>query len=246
MRRLEAAGLMPEDLLAGTKSWFYRYVNWLTDDPKGIKEMRTGNNHGVCWILQVGNFARYVGWTEWFLFCKNRFKYKYLPDSVAHKLMVRCYKKDMSVKRCWLKGMILASIDDTFKAVVRMNDDEKTLAIDVYAKNGVDAKPYVLFKPIRDQVLEINGKLGLTAKEFIKSGEDTFSVKALLNSYEKNIQELRDFVFSRQGQCVLYFHLNTNQGPYIVKANSQARVPCDQEFLKQLELMNQVQEVWTA
>ncbi len=54
----------------------------------------------------------------------------------------------------------------------------------------MDAKPYVLFKPIRDQVLEINGKLGLTAKEFIKSGEDTFSVKALLNSYEKNIQEI--------------------------------------------------------
>ena len=76
MRRLEAAGLMPEDLLKGTKSWFYRYVNWLTDDPKGIKEMRTGNNHGVCWILQVGNFARYADWTEWFLFAKNRFKYK--------------------------------------------------------------------------------------------------------------------------------------------------------------------------
>ena len=80
MRRLEAAGLMPEDLLKGTKSWFYRYVNWLTDDPKGIKEMRTGNNHGVCWILQVGNFARYADWTEWFLFAKNRFKYKYLPE----------------------------------------------------------------------------------------------------------------------------------------------------------------------
>jgi hypothetical protein len=80
MRRLEAAGMMPEDLLEGTKSWFYRYVNWLTSDPKGIKEMRTGNNHGVCWILQVGNFARYAGWTEWFLFAKNRLKYKYLPE----------------------------------------------------------------------------------------------------------------------------------------------------------------------
>ena len=128
--------------------------------------------------------------TEYGTPIQYRLKYKYLPDSVVHKLMVRCYKKDMSVKRCWLKGMILASIDDTFKAVVRMNDDEKTLAIDVYAKNGVDAKPYVLFKPIRDQVLEINGKLGLTAKEVIKSGEDTFAVKALLNSYEKNIQEI--------------------------------------------------------
>ena len=80
MRRLREAGLMPDDLAEGTKAWFYRYVDWLTKDPKGIKEMRCGNNHGVCWILQVGNFARYVGWTEWFLFARNRFKYKYLPE----------------------------------------------------------------------------------------------------------------------------------------------------------------------
>ena len=128
--------------------------------------------------------------TEYGTPIQYRLKYKYLPDSVVHKLMVRCYKKDMSVKRCWLKGMILASIDDSFKAVVRMNDDEKTLAIDVYAKNGVDAKPYVLFKPIRDQVLEINGKLGLTAKEIIVCGEDSFSVKTLLNSYENHIDRV--------------------------------------------------------
>ena len=63
---------------------------------------------------------------------------------------------------------------------------------------------------------------------------------------ETKVQELRDFVFSKQGQCVLYFHIDTEQGPYIVKANGLARVPCDKEFLKQLELMNQVQEVWTA
>ena len=128
--------------------------------------------------------------TEYGTPIQYRLKYKYLPDSVVHKLMVRCYKKDMSVKRCWLKGMILASTDDTFKAVVRMNDDEKTLAIDVYAKNGVDAKPYVLFKLIRDQVLEINGKLGLTAKEVIVCGEDSFSVKTLLNSYENHIDRV--------------------------------------------------------
>ncbi|MBR1575388.1 MAG: alginate lyase family protein [Bacteroidales bacterium] len=80
MRRLRDAGLMPDDLAEGTKAWFYRYVDWLTKDPKGIKEMRCGNNHGVCWILQVGNFARYVGWTEWVEFAKNRFKYKFLPE----------------------------------------------------------------------------------------------------------------------------------------------------------------------
>ena len=80
MIRLEEAGLMPQDLLDATKSWFYRYVDWMFEDPKGIAEMHAGNNHGVCWILQVGTFAKYAGWTEMFLFAKNRFKYKFLPE----------------------------------------------------------------------------------------------------------------------------------------------------------------------
>lgn len=80
MIRLEEAGLMPQDLLDATKSWFYRYVDWMFEDPKGIAEMRAGNNHGVCWILQAGTFAKYAGWTEMFLFARNRFKYKFLPE----------------------------------------------------------------------------------------------------------------------------------------------------------------------
>lgn len=83
MIRLEKSGLMPEDLLEGTKSWCYRFVDWLFDDPQGIMEMRTGNNHGVCWILQVGTYAKYAGWTEMYMFAKNRFKYKYLPEMAA-------------------------------------------------------------------------------------------------------------------------------------------------------------------
>ena len=62
---------------------------------------------------------------------------------------------------------------------------------------------------------------------------------------EIQMQELRDFLLSRQGNCSLFFHLDTNQGPYIVQANSQARVPCDDEFLRELEAQNCVQEVWT-
>ena len=62
---------------------------------------------------------------------------------------------------------------------------------------------------------------------------------------EKRIQDLRDLLLSKQGNCVLYFHVNTAQGPYIVKGNNQVRVPCDKEFLKDLEMMNGVKEVWT-
>ena len=63
---------------------------------------------------------------------------------------------------------------------------------------------------------------------------------------EIQMQELRDFLLSRQGNCSLFFHLDTNKGPYIVQANSQARVPCDDEFLRELEAQNCVQEVWTT
>lgn len=80
LSRLRDAGLLPEDLEEATKAWFYKYTDWLFKDPKGIKEMRCGNNHGVCWILQVGNFAKYVGWTEMEMFARNRFKYKFLPE----------------------------------------------------------------------------------------------------------------------------------------------------------------------
>lgn len=60
------------------------------------------------------------------------------------------------------------------------------------------------------------------------------------------MQELRDFLLSRQGSCSLYFHIDTSQGPYIVKANSQALVPSDKEFLSELEAQSSVKEVWTA
>lgn len=80
MIRLEEAGLMPQDLLDATKSWCYRYVDWMFRVPNGIAEMRAGNNHGVCWALQVGTFAKYADWTEMYEFAKNRFKYKFLPE----------------------------------------------------------------------------------------------------------------------------------------------------------------------
>ena len=80
MIRLEKAGLMPQDLLDGTKSWFYQYIDWLWSDPFGVGEFRAANNHGVCWAMQTGEFAKYVGWTEVLEFCKNRFKYKFLDE----------------------------------------------------------------------------------------------------------------------------------------------------------------------
>ena len=58
-------------------------------------------------------------------------------------------------------------------------------------------------------------------------------------------QDTPDRVENKQGSCSVFFHLNTSNGPYIVKGNNQARVPCDKEFLSELEMMGGVKEVWT-
>lgn len=80
MIKLEEAGILSEGCLEKTKSWFYQFADWMWSDPQGVTEMHTGNNHGVCWILQVGMYAKYCGWEEMFHFCQNRFMYKYLPE----------------------------------------------------------------------------------------------------------------------------------------------------------------------
>lgn len=66
------------------------------------------------------------------------------------------------------------------------------------------------------------------------------------NFSEVQIQHLRDFLFAKQGQCSVYFHIETNSGSYIVQANSQLRVPADKDFLQDLRAQENVAEIWTA
>ncbi len=146
MYRLREAGLLPEDIAEGTKSWFYRYVDWLTKDPKGIKEMRTGNNHGVCWILQVGNFARYVGWTEWYEFAKNRFKYKYLPEMAVDGSF------PMEIRRTKGYGYSLFNLDAMIGVCQTLStpDDDLWTFVSVNGRNILQALdfmyPYIVDK----------------------------------------------------------------------------------------------------
>lgn len=72
--RLEQGGMLPEDVLEGTKAWFRQFIAWLRGTDRGDAEMRAANNHGTCWALQVSAFARYVGDTETLDFCRKRFK----------------------------------------------------------------------------------------------------------------------------------------------------------------------------
>ncbi|MCE4563990.1 alginate lyase family protein [Maribellus sp. CM-23] len=80
---LEKNSALPEALIAGVKSWFGELVTWLTTHQYGMDEMNAKNNHGTCWVMQVGAFARLTGNTEVLELCRNRFKDVLLPGQMA-------------------------------------------------------------------------------------------------------------------------------------------------------------------
>lgn len=66
----------------------------------------------------------------------------------------------------------------------------------------------------------------------------------LKNEFE--IQKLKDFLFGASGNCFVYFHIETEDKLYTIKANSQLTSPYDSEFLNALRDIPFVKEVWTV
>ena len=62
---------------------------------------------------------------------------------------------------------------------------------------------------------------------------------------EPAIAQLKDFLFDKMGKCSVYFHIDTGNNPYVVKANDQISVSADEQTLKALKDINFVREVWT-
>ena len=71
------------ETVSETKKWFGEFVDWLTTHQYGIDEMNAKNNHGTCWVMQVGAFARFTGNETVLDFCRNRFKTVLLPNQMA-------------------------------------------------------------------------------------------------------------------------------------------------------------------
>ena len=71
--------LKPADL-AGVKSWFASYIEWMTTHPYGITERDAKNNHGTCWCTQVAAFAQLTGDREQTEYCRNRYKTVLIPN----------------------------------------------------------------------------------------------------------------------------------------------------------------------
>src|SRR5574344_1023663 len=51
------------------------------------------------------------------------------------------------------------------------------------------------------------------------------------------IAHLRDFLFDKSGNCSVYFHMNVDKKPFVVKGNDQMAVSCTDDVLSQLRTM---------
>lgn len=62
---------------------------------------------------------------------------------------------------------------------------------------------------------------------------------------EQEISNMKDYLFSQSGMCSVFFHINTLNGPYIVKANSSLTVSANPEVLAKIKDLEFVKDVWT-
>src|ERR671932_681596 len=76
---LEGSRALSRAELAGVKKWFADYLVWIRTSKNGIEEREAKNNHGTCWVVQVGEFARFVGDQQLMAICRERFKVVLVP-----------------------------------------------------------------------------------------------------------------------------------------------------------------------
>jgi hypothetical protein len=80
---LSERNMIPVDKEEEIKDWFSRFLTWMTTHEYGIEEMKTSNNHAVCWLATAGIMARLTGNREITDLCIERFKNIVLPDQMG-------------------------------------------------------------------------------------------------------------------------------------------------------------------
>ncbi len=119
---LDKNKVLPEKTIAGIKSWFSEFVIWLTTHPYGIDEMNAKNNHGTCWVMQVGMFARLVDNTEVLELCRDRFKNVLLPGQMAPDGSF-----PLELKRTKPYGYSLFNLDAFYATAEILSDENQNL-----------------------------------------------------------------------------------------------------------------------
>ncbi|QNI38233.1 alginate lyase family protein [Edaphobacter albus] len=63
--------------------WFAEYLEWMRTSKNGQEERDAKNNHGTCWVLQAGEFARFTENNEAMQWCRDRFRTVLVPEQIA-------------------------------------------------------------------------------------------------------------------------------------------------------------------
>jgi Alginate lyase len=80
---MRASPAFPPDVLAGLKTWFRDYANWMTSSKNGQEEAATRNNHSVAFFLQLAVFAQFAGDAAKVAESRRRFKEVFVPKQMA-------------------------------------------------------------------------------------------------------------------------------------------------------------------
>lgn len=80
---LAQTGYLKGNDLASLKSWFRQLMTWLTTHPYGHEERDYGNNHAVCWTVQVASYALLLKDRTQLDSCAKFYKMRLLPEQMA-------------------------------------------------------------------------------------------------------------------------------------------------------------------
>ena len=83
IQAIEDSKALSKSDLTTIKLWFSNYLNWMTTHEYGIAERDNGNNHSVCWTMQVAAFAALTDDKLTMDFCRNFYKTTLLPNQMA-------------------------------------------------------------------------------------------------------------------------------------------------------------------
>ena len=83
IRMLAATRALSATVVSGARNWFDRYLTWMTTHEYGIAEREAKNNHGTCWVMQVAEFAHFVGRNDLLQFCRDRLRTVLVPTQIA-------------------------------------------------------------------------------------------------------------------------------------------------------------------
>jgi hypothetical protein len=114
--------MISEENAAKIKYWFAEFLKWMTTHQYGIDEMNAKNNHGTCWVMQVGMFARLVGNKQVLEMCRDRFKNVLLPGQMAPDGSF-----PLELKRTKPYGYSLFNLDAFFTTAEILSDKDNNL-----------------------------------------------------------------------------------------------------------------------